>query len=382
MVTAARRSKSLRQVARRFGVALSTLQRWLERAAGQRLDRVDWSDRPDAPRRTRRTSRRIERRILQIRQQLARSVLGECGAAAIREQLVREQVKPCPCIRTIGRVLERRGALDGRRRVRRPPPPRGWYVAALEARRAELDSFDTIEGLAIFKTSDLCILTGVSLHGGLVFAAPRVHFKSHTVVEALLSHWREVGLPAFAQFDNDNRFVGPKQHRDAIGRVIRLCLSLGITPVFAPPNEMGFQASIEHFNGRWQKRVWIRRTYHSVKQLQQASSAFVNAARERAAARIEAAPARRSIPPRWRFDGQKKLTGMIIYLRRTNDTGEVQLLGRSWPVDLQWTHRLVRVEVDLDQHELRFYALRRREPDDQRLLRTTPYTLPHRPLND
>lgn len=382
MVAAARRGQSLRKVARRFGVALATLQRWLERAKGQRLDRVDWSDRPDAPRHTQRTSRRIERRILQIRKQLQDSVLGECGAAAIRRQLSREQVAPCPSVRTIGRVLERRGALDGRRRVRRSPPPRGWYLSAVMARREELDSFDTIEGLAIFRKSHLCILTGVSLHGGLVFAQPRPQFKAQTVAEALLAHWREVGLPAFAQFDNDNRFVGPKQHRDAVGRVIRLCLSLGVIPIFAPPNEVGFQASIEHFNGRWQSKVWARRTYRGVKQLQQGSAAFISAARERAATRIDAAPQRRPIPRRWRFDGQKPLTGMIIFLRRTNDAGQVQLLGRTWLVDPQWTHRLVRAEVDLDLHQLRFYALRRREPDDQPLLRTTPYTLPHRPLKD
>ncbi len=32
---------------------------------------------------------------------------------------------PVPALRTIGRILDRRGALDGRRRHRLPPPPRG-----------------------------------------------------------------------------------------------------------------------------------------------------------------------------------------------------------------------------------------------------------------
>ena len=33
-----------------------------------------------------------------------------------------------------------------------------------------------------------------------------------------------------------------------------------------------------------------------------------------------------------------------------------------------WLHRLVRVEVDLDQDKLRFYRLRRREPMEQPLV--------------
>ena len=48
MVAAARRGTSLREVARRFGVALATVQLWVARAEGRRLDRVDWADRPPA----------------------------------------------------------------------------------------------------------------------------------------------------------------------------------------------------------------------------------------------------------------------------------------------------------------------------------------------
>jgi hypothetical protein len=36
----------MRQVAAQFGVAPATVQRWVARAQGQRLDRVDWTDRP------------------------------------------------------------------------------------------------------------------------------------------------------------------------------------------------------------------------------------------------------------------------------------------------------------------------------------------------
>ena len=82
----------MRQVADRFGVALATVQRWVARAKGQRLDRVDWADRPwGLPTPVNRTERQREDLVLTLRQQRrATSELGAFGAAAIhREWLAR-----------------------------------------------------------------------------------------------------------------------------------------------------------------------------------------------------------------------------------------------------------------------------------------------------
>jgi len=49
MVAAVRRGQSRRAVARQEGVGLATVASWVERAKGQRLDRVDWPDRWRAP---------------------------------------------------------------------------------------------------------------------------------------------------------------------------------------------------------------------------------------------------------------------------------------------------------------------------------------------
>jgi transposase len=379
MVAAVRRVTSQRAVASQFGVALCTVQRWVARAEGRRLDRVDWTGLPPTPKRTRRTEPAIEQHVLTIRQWLKdHSPLGEYGAAAIRRELEARKVESCPSIPTISRILQRRGVLDGRKRTRRPPPPRGWYLPDVAAENVELDSFDTIEGLAIRGGPHLTVLTGVSLHGGLVAAWPAQSVSAKSTLDALVEHWREVGLPAYAQFDNDNRFTGPRQHADAIGRVIRMCLSLDVTPVFVVPTEHGFQAAIESFNGRWQAKVWARFEHRSVRSLKTRSARYIAAARSRAAARIESAPSRRPFPKRWRLNLQKHPQGKIIYLRRTNDKGRVNLLGHTFAVDPHWLHRLVRAEVDLYANQLRIFALRKREPTDQPLLKQIAYTLPRK----
>lgn len=383
MVSAVRRKVPLREVARRFGVVLGTVQFWVARARGKRLDRVTWQDRSRRPRRTQRTSPTMERRIVKLRRRLQKSsALGECGAAAIRRALLEQGLKRPPSIRTIGRILERHGLLDGRRRVRRPPPPTGWYLPDLMRREVELDSCDVVEGLKIKGGPLVDVFNAISLHGGLAESWPATRITAQSVVMALTKHWRQVGLPHYAQFDNDTRFQGPHQHPDTVGRVTRLCLSLGLVPVFAPPRETGFQASIESFNGRWQEKVWTRFTHGSLADVQQRSAEYIDATRCRSAARIEAAPTRRPFPKGWRLDLQAAPRGRIIYIRRTDDRGRVSLLGHTFTVDPHWPHRLVRAEFDLDRNRIRFYALRRREPTDQPCLKTITHRLPQRKFHE
>lgn len=383
MVSAVRQGESLRRVARRFRMSVSTVHYWVERAEGKRLSRVDWQDRSHRPRNIHRTKRSVENLIARVRTQLKdSSVLGEYGAEAIQRELVARGATAVPALRTIGRILERRGALDGRHRRRHPPPPAGWYLPNVAARRSELDSFDVVEGLVIEGGIGIEVLNVVSLHGGLIASWPDRTIFAHTVVQALVEHWRAFGLPAYVQFDNDTRFQGAHQFKDSIGRVIRLCLSLGVTAVFAPPRETGFQAAVESFNARWQAKVWQRFHFDSLVALQSQSAKYAIAYRQRARLRIEAAPRRRLFPRSWKLNLQARLMGCIIYLRRTDAHGRVSLLGHTFMVDRSWPHRLVRAHVDLTTEQIRFYALRRREPNWQPLLNTLAYHLPERKFID
>src|SRR5262245_33553569 len=359
MVAAVRQGQSLRSVARQFRVSLRTVQVWVARAHGQRRDRVAWSDRPRGGRRSAAaTAPRIEDLVVRLRQELrGTSALGEYGAAAVRRELERRRLQPLPSVRTIGRILLRRGVLDGRRRVRRPPPPKGWYLPPVAAAQAELDSFDFVEGLVIRGGTDVMVLNTVSLHGGLCGSWVRSAWTAKATVAALIAYWRAHGLPGYAQFDNDTIFQGAHHWPDAFGRVTRLCLQLGVTPVFVPPRETGFQAAIENYNGRWQAKVWQRFAHDNLRTLAGHSDRFVAAVRRRSAPRRDSGPARTAFPADWELDLQRPLQGLVIFLRRTNERGEAELLGRRYLVDPLWPHRLVRAAVDLTQGQIRFYRL-------------------------
>jgi hypothetical protein len=380
-VLAVRNGSSQRAVGRQFKVSLSTVQLWLTRAGERPLDDVDWTDRPPIAARIRRTRLEVEDLVLDVRRSLREeSVLGEYGPAAIHRELeVRPDLPgPIPSMRTIARVLERRGALDATRRIRRPAPPAGWYLPDLRRRLVELDSFDVIDGLRLKGGLILDILTGISLHGGLVAVWPTAGVSARLTVAALGEHWGSVGLPAYAQFDNDSRFIGGHAHPNSIGPVIRFCLAVGVVPVFAPPRETGFQAAIEGFNGTWQRKVWARFWDPSLAGLQTRSAAYVAASRQRSAARIEAAPRRSPFPLERPIDLARPPAGRLVFLRRTGESGSASILGLRYLVDRHWVHRLVRAELDLEATRIRFFALRRREPDDQPCLGEAKFELPRR----
>jgi putative transposase len=384
MVAAVRRGRSLRVVARQFRVSPDTVHHWVQRAEGQRLPRVDWYDRPRAPHHPPRTEAAIEEQILAARRALEQSSdLGFHGAEAIHQVLSARKVEGLPTVRTIGRILRRCGVLDGQARVRRRPPPSGWYLPEVAVRRRELDGFDVVEGLVIKGGPQVEVLNGISLHGGLAVSWPRgSSITARFVVECLIEHWKAVGLPGYCQFDNDTIFQGPHAHPDTLGRVTRLCLSLGVVPVFVPPREPGFQAIIEGYNGTWQAKVWARFEHADLSDLEGHSSRFVAAHRRHRADRIESAPRRRAFPEGWKLNLHARPRGRIVYIRRTDASGVVELLNRRFEVDSQWLNRLVRAEVDLDGGVVRFYRLRRREPADQPLLKQVTYRLPDRQFHD
>ena len=356
------------------------MQLWLSRAGDQPLEAVDWRDRAPVPRRPPRTGEAVEDLVLAIRRSLREeSVLGEYGAAAIRRELVAygDLPRPLPSVRTIGRILERHGALDARRRRHRAPPP-GWYLPEVRERRAELDAFDAISDLVLPDRDPLDILTGISLHGGLRSAWPGRVLRSGHVVARLLGRWREAGLPGYAQFDNDARFAGGGSVPDSIGLVVRFCLAAQVVPVFAPPKEPGFQAAIESFNGLWQRKVWERLREPSLEELVERSARYIAASRSRHALRIEGAPPRRPLPTDGSIDPRRPASGRIVFLRRVTDTGAVFVLNRRYPIDPAWAHRLVRAELDIEGGVIDVFAIRRRSPDDQPQLAQLRYHPPAR----
>jgi hypothetical protein len=244
-----------------------------------------------------------------------------------------------------------------------------------------LDQFDYVEDLCIKGGTIFHVLNTISLHGGLASSYPMSRMTAENTVRKMIEHWKEVGLPDYAQFDNSMVFQGGMLP-DTLGKVIRCCLSLGVIPVFVPPRETGFQASIESYNGRWQRAVWKRFPFDNLHAVQKQSDKYVEALRCKNQERHEASPTRWLFPKNWMVDYSIKPRGKVIFIRRTTDDEYVDAMGHWWKVPGAGAHKLVRVDVDLTKNRIDFYRLRRKEPKIHELLATAKYKLPNRKFNE
>jgi hypothetical protein len=144
-----------------------------------------------------------------------------------------------PSRQTTANIIKRHGLVDRRARVHYHSPPPGWYLRDLVSKKVELDRGDIVEKLYLRGGQEVQLFNVISLHGSLLYSIADTVITAEIVIDALTAHWQTFGLPCYVQFDNDRVFQGSRK-KNAIGRVIRFCLSLGVTPVFAAPYEQRF----------------------------------------------------------------------------------------------------------------------------------------------
>jgi len=98
--------------------------------------------------------------------------------------------------------------------------------------------------------------------------------SSTNVCNSLVHFWKEAGIPDFLQMDNDLSFWGSLNKPNALGKVIRLCLLHGVTPVFIPIKEPWRNGIVEHFNSKIQGSVLSSRQFESIDEIQLAVNQF------------------------------------------------------------------------------------------------------------
>jgi len=97
---------------------------------------------------------------------------------------------------------------------------------------------------------------------------------STNVCNCLIKFWKSFGKPDFLQMDNDLSFWGSLNKPTAVGKVIRICLLLGITPVFIPKKEPWRNGVIEHFNNKMQQAILNSGKFENVDSIKKAADDF------------------------------------------------------------------------------------------------------------
>ncbi len=295
----------------------------------------------------------IAHAIVQIRRTFEQAQCGLIGAAAIRRELVRQHIKPCPSLSTIQRMLKARH----RTQPQGGGAPQAYYPELLATGPNDLHATDIITrhlwgGLVIqhFHTIDhYSHAVHLSQHLDKTSATARTH---------LLETWADLGLPTVQQLDNEDAFSGGHTHPRVFGQIVRLCLFVGVEVLFTPEYEAKRNYRIEGFHSLWVKAFWRRNRFRSLAHVVRKTPTFLrwyhqqyrppsldghSPAQRRRGFRPERVTAfrRHEIPVRLPITA-----GRIHLMRRVKQDGTIRLLNETWRVGLKWCGQYVLATID------------------------------------
>ncbi len=333
-----------------------------------------------------RISPELERTILSIRRRLQAHATPATrysliGATAILAELKTLGIRPFPCERTIGRILERNGLSAPRVRLA-PLLPHQEYPGPQARASNQLHEVDLV-GPIYLKGSGhrYYIWICKDVFDGAVCLRLAYSRRMDEVLWFLGECWKDLGRPEQVQLDNARELAGWGPAARTLSRVIRLCLRFDVSPVFIPPGEPQCNGSVENFNGWFQEPMFQRRFHwpgdlrRELARLQEAvNTQHVHPrlggktpAQHRRGLRLQKLPTSFVVPT-----GRLPLAaGRVTFLRRVSVAGTVTVLSQTFRVGKRHRGLYLRLVVDTERGQLTAYL-------NGRVLKRWPYKL----LND
>ena len=196
-----------------------------------------------------------QKRIVRLRQLLMRHRqprlrFASVGARSIQKEWGRRYPEPVPSLSTIERVLKRHRLTTAQPRKRHHayrPHPAAIYPDAVHATDIITRWITGGEVVQTFNTVDL--------YSNDAYSTSHATKTAAAACEHLLQTWQQLGVPDIAQFDNESAFSGGN-HPWTLGKVVCLCLDMGIEVVFIPLGEADDNSPVETFNHLWAQRFW------------------------------------------------------------------------------------------------------------------------------
>ena len=321
----------------------------------------------------------IRQAVVRARHILEQRTVGLIGATAIQAELRSwPHLARVPSAATIKRILRAAGIP-----AHPAPPPAPYYPQPTPTAPYPIQAMDWTERY----------LPG----GAKVYAFHTIDLSSQAMTQTLSADkalptvrrhlfqvWTHLGCPAGLQMDNDGAFCGGYKVPRVFGQVVRLCLYVGVEPIFIPFGEPKRNGLVERLNGLWSAGFWRRQHFGTLAEVAAASPDFTAwymqhyqppALQGQTPAAAQQAGRRLSRTQLQRLPGQLPITaGRVHLLRRVDAAGAIRVLNEQWLVGKRWAGRYVWATIITHKQELRVYY-RATAQAPVRLLRQWAYPL-------
>jgi transposase len=359
------RGLSPRQIARWLDKSERWIYKWVQRY--RRLGR-DWarsqSRRPQTPQGY---GQRIREAVIRLRQRLVKRKVGLIGPREIREELRRQKgLVPVPSLSTIQRMLRASHLITPAVTVRRAyfPQPRARqdYVVHL----MDWTSRYLRGGTKVYAFHTLDLETR-----GLQQTIS-TDKSGQTVRRHVVQSWQTIGLPHGLQMDNDAAFCGGSKVKRVFGALVRLCLFVGIEPIFIPVREPKRQGVIEPVNGMWSQTFWQRFEFRTVAHVKSATPQFEKWYQHRyhppslngqtvaqVCQQVPRTRLRRHQAEALPTDSELPISaGRLHFIRPVDEQGDIELLNETWHVNKRLAGEYVWATIVTHEQRLSIYHRR------------------------
>jgi hypothetical protein len=336
---------------------------------------------PRAPKHPHRsTDEKLEKLIVSIRERLENTRYAQVGADAICWELTKMNVEPPP-IWTINRILKRHGLT---KKKSKGYQPKGKAYPEIAAERPNtIHQVDMVGPRFLASKERFYLLNVMDIARHKVKINPIALRNANWVITSLLESWQSLGIPCFAQFDNQQVFCGTERRPRWFSRVIRLCLSLGIEPLFIPFGEPWRNGTIEKFNDTWDKMFFRSQHFDGFTHLTREAHVFEDfhnrnhrysflkgATPNEVEVRCAFAP--RCIPSGFTFEESSPLPdGKIHLVRFIRSDRMLNVFGEKFAVDPSCQYEYVTATIYVKEQMLRVLLF-------DNLIQEMHYTIPKR----
>ena len=203
------------------------------------------------------------------------------------------------------------------------------------------------------------------------------------IVQAIIRSWQTLGMPCYLQLDNKLPSRGSNRYPNSFGLVIRLCLHLGIQPIFIPIKEPWRNGIIERFQNVFDKMFFRTQYFESFSCLVEKAlefEAFHNhfhrystmegkTPLEKVSGKLKHLNTDFKLPEKLNI-----APGYIHLIRFIRSNRILDIFGGKFAMPMEVEYEYVWATIDTSKERLSIYH-------DEKLVDQIPYSVPKTPLD-
>jgi len=311
------------------------------------------------------TAKETETLVCSVRNKLVKTKYAQIGALPIQWKLKKLGLKPIPPIWTINRIIKRNNL------VKKPEiyEKRNKLYPAIEVTAPNiLHQLDLVGPRYIGKGKDNRFFSFnlIDAFDNAVKVKPYKGKNRIYVIKFLVYAWQTLGIPEYLQLDNALSYRGSNKYPRTLGDVIKLCLYLGVEPIFIPEAEPWRQGVIEKFNDVYDKMFFRTQIFKDFDHLSKESQVFENfhnnnhrysKLKGKTPWAVHSSVTKRVLSPSFSLHKQciPFRDGKVSFIRLTDKEGKARFFTETFLVDKDLVNEYVKGTIFTKENLLRFY---------------------------